>query len=84
MSYEYDFAVRLKKLKERSKFEAAWYRATCTVKNPLTFSILDGNLIYKTGEGLILTRQAAGWDWEAGDTAASILSGDGLLLIDRI
>ena len=84
MSYEYDFAERIRRIGKKSEFEAAWYLATCSVKSPLTFSIIDGNLSYKTGAGLTMTKTAANRAWNKGDTAAAILSGDGLLIIDAV
>ena len=84
MSYDYDFAKKMQELKKKNPYEAAWYRAVCTSIDPLTFSIIDGNLIYKAGEGLTMTQSAANAEWRAGYQAAAILSGEGLLIIGRI
>lgn len=84
MSYAYDFAARMRKMVQKNEFEANWYIATCISKTPLSFSIIDGNLTFKSGEGLTMTQTAANRNWYVGDTAAAVLSGDGLLVIDAI
>lgn len=83
MSYDYDFAKKLKKMNEKSPYEANWYRAICVKESPLTFSIIDGNLMY-SDEQLSLTAVASAKDWKAGDEAGSILSGEGLLIVDKL
>lgn len=81
--YDTDMARRLKALGRRTA-RPAWYLAECTETSPLTFSIADGNFRFKSGEGLTMTATASGRTWEKGDTAAAILSGGSLLVIDRI
>lgn len=83
MSYDYDFAKKLKKMNEKPPYEANWYRAVCVKESPLTFSIIDGNLMY-SDEQLSLTAVASAKDWKAGDEAGSILSGEGLLIVDKL
>ena len=81
--YDTDMARRLKSLGKQPT-RPAWYLAECVDEQPLTFSIADGNFRFKSGEGLTMTATASGRTWETGDTAAAILSGGSLLVIDRI
>lgn len=81
--YDVEMAKRLKKLGKQPA-RPAWYLAECVDEQPLTFSIADGNFRFKSGEGLTMTATASGRTWEKGDTAAAILSGGSLLVIDRI
>ena len=81
--YDTDMARRLKSL-GKQPVRPAWYLAECVDERPLTFSIADGNFRFKSGEGLTMTATASGRTWEKGDTAAAILSGGSLLVIDRI
>ena len=55
-----------------------------TSPKPLKFSVLDGEVIAEEGVNLTLTATAAARDWQKGERAAAILSGGGLLIIDRI
>lgn len=84
MSYDYDFAKRIQELRKKNPYEAAWYKAICSSIDPLAFTIIDGNLIYKTGEGLTMTQTAVNTEWRVGYQAAAFLSGEGLLVIGRI
>lgn len=81
--YDTDMARRIKAL-GRQTARPAWYLAECVDEQPLTFSIADGNFRFKSGEGLTMTATASGRTWGKGDTAAAILSGGSLLVIDRI
>ena len=81
--YDVEMAKRLKTLGKQPA-RPAWYLAECVEKQPLTFSIADGNFKFTSGEGLTMTATASGRTWEKGDTAAAILSGGSLLVIDRI
>lgn len=81
--YDTDMARRLKSL-GKQPVRPAWYLAECVDEQPLTFSIADGTFRFKSGEGLTMTATASGRTWEKGDTAAAILSGGSLLVIDRI
>lgn len=81
--YDTDMARRLKAL-GRQTARPAWYLAECTETSPLTFSIADGNFRFKSGEGLTMTATASGRTWQIGSTAAAILSGGSLLVIDQI
>ena len=81
--YDTDMARRLKEL-GRPRQRPAWHRAQCVSISPLTFSIVDGEFKFEAGKGLTLTRTAASVDWRTGDTAAAILSGGGLLVIDEL
>ena len=83
MAWDYEMAARLKGLGKRSPYDKAWYRATCSALSPLTFSILDGE-IQASGAALVLTSSVSGQRWEIGDSVAAILSGSGLLILDRI
>ena len=83
MSYPYEFARALKKMNEKPPYEAAWYRAVCVSVSPLTFSIIDGNLMYSDGQ-LTLTAAAGAKEWKTGDEAGAVLSGEGLLIVDRL
>ena len=81
--YDTDMARRVKSLGKRP-VRPAWYLAEGVDEQSPTFSIADGNFRFKSGEGLTMTATASGRTWEKGDTAAAILSGGSLLVIDRI
>lgn len=81
--YEYALARRLKALGS-ARSAPAWYLAACVSTDPLTFTALDGNARFVRGEGLTLTATAAAREWRTGDKAAALLSGTGLLVIDRV
>ena len=71
---------------KKPPYAAAWYEAVCVQERPqpLIFSAVDGNVRAKEGENLTLTATAAARDWDRGERAAAILSGGGLLILDRI
>ena len=81
--YDTDMALRLKEL-GRPRARPAWHRAQCVSISPLRFSIVDGQFQFESGKGLTLTRTASNVDWRTGYTAAAILSGGSLLVLDRI
>ena len=81
--YDTDMARRLKSL-GKQPVRPAWYLAECVSISPLRFSIVDGQFQFESGKGLTLTRTASNVDWRTGYTAAAILSGGSLLVIDRI
>ena len=90
MAYETKLAeVILKQGGRRAKkspYAAAGYEAVCEQERPqpLIFSVVDGNVRAEEGVNLTLTATAAARDWQKGERAAAILSGGGLLIIDRI
>ena len=90
MAYETKLAeVILKQGGRRAKkspYAAAWYEAVCEQDRPqpLIFSLVDGNVRAEEGVNLTLTATAAAQDWQKGERAAAILSGGGLLILDRI
>ena len=71
---------------KKSPYAAAWYEAVCEQERPqpLVFSAVDGNVRAEEGVTPTLPAPAAARDWERGERAAAILSGGGLLIIDRI
>ena len=71
---------------QKSPYAAAWYEAVCEQEcpKPLIFSVIDGNVRAEEGVNLTLTATAAARDWQKGERAAAILSGGGLLILDRI
>ena len=81
--YDTDMAQRLKQL-GKPRQRPAWYRAECVSTSPLTFSVVDGEFKFESGKGLTLTRTAPSVSWQTGYAAAALLSGGGLLVIDRI
>lgn len=90
MAFDYKLAEAILKRggtrAKKSPYQAAWYEAVCeqTSPKPLKFSILDGEVIAEQGVNLTFTATAAARDWQTGERAAAILSGGGLLIIDRI
>ncbi|HIX89926.1 MAG TPA: hypothetical protein H9845_03395 [Candidatus Agathobaculum pullicola] len=90
MAYETKLAeVILKQGGRRAKkspYAAAWYEAVCEQERPkpLIFSVIDGNVRAEEGVNLTLTATAAARDWQKSERAAAILSGGGLLILDRI
>lgn len=90
MAYETKLAeVILKQGGRRAKkspYAAAWYEAVCEQERPqpLIFSVVDGNVRAEEGVNLTLTATAAARDWQKGERAAAILSGGGLLILDKI
>ena len=90
MAYETKLAeVILKQGGRRAKkspYAAAWYEAVCEQKRPkpLIFSVVNGNVRAEEGVNLTLTATAAARDWQKGERAAAILSGGGLLILDKI
>ncbi len=70
----------------KSPYAAAWYEAVCeqTSPKPLKFSVLDGEVIAEQDVNLMLTATAAGRNWQKGERAAAILSGGGLLILDKL
>lgn len=88
MAYDYKIAKAIVERggtrAKKSPYQAAWYEAVCETTSPLTFSAVDGNIVAKQGDNLTLTELAAQRDWRTGERAAAILSGGGLLIIDRI
>lgn len=71
---------------KKSPYAAAWYDAVCEQERPkpLVFSAVDGNIRAEEGINLTMTATAAARDWQKGERAAAILSGGGLLIIDKI
>lgn len=90
MAFDYKLAEEILKRggtkAPKSPYAAAWYEAVCeqTSPKPLKFSILDSEVIAEQGVNLTLTATAAARAWQTGERAAAILSGGGLLIIDRI
>lgn len=90
MSYDYKLAAAIAKRggtrAKRSPYAAAWYEAVCVQERPQTlkFSVLDGEVLAEEGKNLTLTATAAARDWQKDERAAAILSGGGLLIIDKI
>ena len=90
MSYDVKLAEAILKQggrrAKKSPYAAAWYEAVCEQERPqpLIFSVVDGNVRAEEGVNLTLTATAAARDWQKGECAAAILSGGGLLIIDRI
>ena len=90
MAYDYKIAKAIVeqggRRAQKSPYAAAWYEAVCEQERPqpLIFSTVDGNVRAEEGVNLTLTATAAARDWERGERAAAILSGGGLLIIDRI
>ena len=90
MAYETKLAeVILKQGGRRAKkspYAAAWYEAVCEQERPkpLIFSAVDGNVRAEEGVNLTMTATAAARDWQKGERAAAILSGGGLLILDKI
>lgn len=90
MAYDYKIAKAIVeqggRRAKKSPYAAAWYEAVCEQERPqpLIFSTVDGNVRAEEGVNLTLTATAAARDWERGERAAAILSGGGLLVIDRI
>ncbi len=65
-------------------FAANWYRAECASLDPLKFSAVQGNIFADAETGLALTSTAASREWHVGDSAAALISGGGILIIDKI
>lgn len=90
MSYDYEIAqaivTRGGTRAKKSPYAAAWYEAVCEQERPqpLIFSAVDGHVRAEEGINLTLTATAAARDWETGERAAAILSGGGLLILDKI
>ena len=90
MAYETKLAEAIMKhggrRAKKSPYAAAWYEAVCEQERPkpLIFSVIDGNILAEEDVNLTLTATAAARDWKKGERAATILSGGGLLIIDRI
>lgn len=90
MSYDVKLAEAILKQggrrAKKSPYAAAWYEAVCEQERPqsLVFSAVDGNIRAEEGVNLTLTATAAARDWQKGERAAAILSGGGLLILDRI
>ena len=81
--YDVEMAKRLKKL-GKPKAMPSWFEAQCVETSPLTFTVANGEARFWSGAGLTMTATASGRTWEKGDTAAAILSGGSLLVIDKI
>ena len=90
MSYDVKLAEAILKQggrrAKKSPYAAAWYEAVCEQERPqpLIFSVVDGNVRAEEGVNLTLTATAAARDWQKGERAAAILSGGGLLILDKI
>ena len=90
MAYDYKIAKAIVehggRRAKKSPYAAAWYEVVCEQERPqpLIFSAVDGNVRAEEGVNLTLTATAAARDWERGDRAAAILSGGGLLILDKI
>lgn len=90
MAYDYKIAKAIVeqggRRAKKSPYAAAWYEAVCeqTSPKPLKFSVLDGEVIAEQGVNLTLTATAAGRSWQKGERAAAILSGGGLLILDKL
>lgn len=90
MAYDYKIAKAIVekggRRAKKSPYAAAWYEAVCEQERPksLVFSAVDGNIRAEEGVNLTMTATAAARDWQKGERAAAILSGGGLLIIDRI
>lgn len=90
MSYDVKLAEAILKQggrrAKKSPYAAAWYEAVCEQERPqpLVFSVVNGNVRAEEGVNLTLTATAAARDWRKGERAAAILSGGGLLILDRI
>ena len=88
MAFDYKLAEAILKRggtrAKKSPYQAAWYEAVCKATSPMTFSAVDGNIVAKQGDNLTLTELAAARDWQTGERAAAILSGGGLLILDKI
>lgn len=88
MAYDYKIAKAIVERggtrTKKSPYAASWYEAVCEMTSPLTFSAVDGHVVAKQGDNLTLTELAAQRDWRTGERAAAILSGGGLLILDRI
>ncbi len=65
-------------------FVANWYKAECVKLEPLKFSAVQGNIFADAETGLVFTSVAASREWHTGDNAAAIISGSGMLIIDKI
>ena len=90
MAFDYKLAEAILKRggtkAPKSPYAAAWYEAVCEQERPkpLVFSVIDGNVRAEEGINLTLTATAAPRDWQTGERAAAILSGGGLLILDKI
>ena len=90
MAYDVELAQTIVKhggrRAKKPPYAASWYEAVCEQERPqpLVFSTVDGNIRAVSGENLTLTETAARRDWRTGERAAAILSGGGLLILDRI
>lgn len=90
MAYDYKIAKAIVeqggRRAKKSPYAAAWYEVVCEQERPqpLIFSAVDGNIRAEEGVNLTLTATAAARDWERGERAAAILSGGGLLILDKI
>lgn len=87
MAYDTEFAQMLRRMTRKQPAQM-WHAAKCVDDDPLTFAIADGEVMFeRTREGRVgftLTATAAGRTWKKGATAAVILSGGGLLILDKI
>ena len=90
MAYDYKIAKAIVeqggRRAKKSPYAAAWYEAVCEQERPqlLIFSAVDGNIRAEEGVNLTMTATAAARDWQKGERAAAILSGGGLLILDKI
>lgn len=90
MSFDYKLAEAILRhggrRAKKSPYQASWYEAVCEQERPqpLIFSAVNGNVRAEEGVNLTLTATAAARDWQKGERAAAILSGSGLLILDRI
>ncbi len=84
MSHVKELAKRIKAANRNEPFKANWYRTECVSLNPLRFSAVQGNIFADAETGLVLTSAAASREWHTGDNAAAIISGSGMLIIDKI
>lgn len=90
MAYDYKIAKAIVeqggRRAKKSPYAAAWYEAVCEQEHPkpLIFSVVNGNVRAEEGVNLTLTATAAARDWQKGERAAAILSGGGLLILDKI
>ncbi len=71
---------------KKSPYAAAWYEAVCEQARPQprVVSAVDGNVRAEQGKNLTMTATAAARDWKKSERAAAILSGGGLLILDKL
>lgn len=81
MSWDYELASELKKLGRQPK-TTSYCEATVERENPLTFSVLGGEVLAPPLR-LTMTQTARARSWETGDKAAALF-GSGLVILDKI